>query len=70
MFGILRVLLLGILLYAVFKTVRFIFQLTSANPHRQQGGSQNQRHADSSKEVKNASFNAEDVQDAKFKDLK
>ncbi|KAB2879696.1 hypothetical protein F9K33_08435 [bacterium] len=70
MFGVLRFLLLGILFYAVFKAVRFIFQMTNANRHRRQGGFQNQKHSDPSKEVKNASFKSEDVQDANFKDIK
>lgn len=70
MFGVLRILLLGILFYAVFKAVRFIFQLTDANRHRHQGGFQSQQHKDPSKEVKNVSFKSEDVQDAKFKDIK
>lgn len=69
MIGILRFLLLGILFYAVFKAVRFIFQLTSVDSRRP-GGFQNQKQTDPSKEVKNASYNTEDIQDAKFKDIK
>jgi hypothetical protein len=70
MFGVIRFILLGILFYGALKAVRFIFQLTDANRYRQPGGSQNRQYTDTSKEVKNASFNSEDVQDANFKDIK
>lgn len=69
MLGILRFILLGILFYAALRAVQYIFRLTGPNAHRRPGGFQSQPH-DRSNEVKNASFNAEDVEDAKFKDIK
>ncbi len=69
MFGVLRFILLGILFYGVLKAVRIIWQLTDAK-RRQNGGFQNSQNRDASKEVKNTSFNSDDVQDAKFKDIK
>ena len=70
MFGVLRFILLGILFYGVYKAVRIIWQLTDANRRKQGGGFQNSQNRDASKEVRNTSFNSEDVQDAKFKDIK
>ena len=70
MLGIVRILLLSILFFAVWKVVRYIFRLTEANRHRQSGGRFDQGPADPTREVKNASFKNEDVQDAKFRDIK
>jgi hypothetical protein len=63
MSGFFRILFLGILVYLVMKVVRNLFVL----PHSKTPRSPDR---DASKEVKNASFDSEDVIDAKFKDVK
>ncbi len=69
MFSIIRFVLLGILFFAVWKAIRYISHLTEANRYRQTGGRSGQS-PDPSKEVRNASYKSEDVQDANFKDIK
>lgn len=62
MFGVLRYIFLALLLLAVFRILKRYFF-----------GAQQRRHGnsgfDSGKEVKNASYKVEDIQDATFKDI-
>ncbi|MBX7152885.1 hypothetical protein K1X84_14745 [bacterium] len=60
MFGILRYIVLALMLVAVFRILKRYF---FGSPQRHGSG------FDSNKEVKNASYKVEDIQDAKFKDI-
>lgn len=61
MFGILRYIFLALIMMAVYRILRRYF---FGSPQRRYG-----RGYDSGKEVKNASYKVEDIQDAKFKDI-
>lgn len=66
MFGLIRLLLVGAVAYAAFRIIRKLWIVTDPknNPMR------NSSSSDKNKEVRTTVFNSEDVQDAKFKDIK
>lgn len=64
MFGIIRFLIITLIVYFVFKIVR---RLLSGPPT---GASRRDSRYGPDMEVKNAKFSEDDIQDARFKDLK
>ncbi len=65
MFAILRFLFIASIIYFVFRIVRRILIGFTFQNHHSSG-----TKYDSSKEVKNARFTEDDIQDARYKDIK
>lgn len=66
MFGLIRLLLVGAVAYAAFRIIRKLWIVTDPKNNPMNHRSSN----DKSKEVRTTVFNSEEVQDAKFKDIK